>query len=189
MEFRRVLFRSLADAALAPKAFLLDEVVAIPPALFELGERGQGLERELYHAHFGCEFGRNRRIGLPKYGQRSARFDDALVLEERAGTLHGRQRGEDRKTEAAAVTIGDGGVGGVLLRGGKLAAGALQEEARGAARLRLDDLAHRADVVGGNQLVLPGERRRMAGVVDDRRHHSTRIIAHAADEEGVIGRL
>ncbi len=57
-----------------------------------------------------------------------------------------------------------------------------------AAGRALDRLAQRADVVGRGERVLPRQRRRVAGVVDDRRQHGAVGAADATDQQRVVGR-
>ena len=77
------------------------------------------------------------------------------------------ERRQCRKTELPAVAIGDGRVADEAFARAEVAAGALQEQAW-RVELCFDRFAERADVVGADQRVLPGERRRMAGIVDER---------------------
>ena len=51
----------------------------------------------------------------------------------------------------------------------------------------LDGFAQGADVIGGDEFVLPGQRGRMAGVVDERGEDFAGGVGEAADQEGVVG--
>ena len=65
----------------------------------------------------------------------------------------------------------------------------MEEQARRAAGVLLDELAHGADVVGRDERVLPRERRRVAGVVDDRPEDAAVVVRrHAAHDERVVRR-
>ena len=87
------------------------------------------------------------------------------------------ERRHRRMPEGAAVPVGDLRVADVLMAGAKLARRALQEDAGNAAGRRLDDLARRADEVGRDEPVLPRQRRRVAGVVDEHRRARPRPVA------------
>ena len=86
------------------------------------------------------------------------------------------------------MLVRDGRVADVLVRRAELPRRALEEEAERAARLPLDDLAQRADVVRRDQRVVPGERRRVARVVDDRREHAAVAVGgDPTDDQRVVG--
>ena len=97
--------------------------------------------------------------------ERGAGLDDGVVSERVARRQHPLERRERAEPEPAPVLVGDRRIADVLVGRPELARRPLEEEARGAAGVRLDDLPHGADVVGRDQRVLPGERGRVARVV------------------------
>jgi len=62
-----------------------------------------------------------------------------------------------------------------------VAGSAVKKYALAATRRRFDRLAHRTDIVGGNQRVAPTKRNRMAGVVNERTENSPGRVGYAAD--------
>ncbi len=88
--------------------------------------------------------------------------------------------------ELAAVAVGDRRVAHVVVARGQLPRGPLEEQ-RGGGEGAFQHLARGADVVGRQQPVLPGERRRVAGVVEQRRPHVARVARDPCDEQGVVG--
>ncbi len=84
------------------------------------------------------------------------------------------------------MAVGHRDVSRVLLPRGQLSRGPLHEQARCTGR-GLHDLAHRADVVRRHLPVLPGQGRRVAGVVHQRRPHVA-VEADPADRDGAVGR-
>ena len=86
------------------------------------------------------------------------------------------------------MLIRDRRIADVLMGRPELARRPLEEEARRAAGVRLDDLPHGADVVGGDQRVLPGEGGRVARVVHDRPEDPTVAVGgDASHDERVVG--
>ena len=88
--------------------------------------------------------------------------------------------------ELAAVPVGHRRVADVVVAWRELARGALEEERR-RSEGRLQHLARGADVVRREEPVLPRERRRVAGVVEERREHAAVGGRRPADENGVVG--
>ena len=127
------------------------------------------------------------RLVLPGAEVR-ARRDDPRVDEAGSRRRQALDRGGCGVPELAAVAVGDCRVADVVVARGEIARGALQEERRGVEGV-LQDLARRADVVGREQPVLPGQRRRMAGVVEERRQHRAVSPVTRRDEQRVVGRL
>ena len=100
-----------------------------------------------------------------------------------------RQRGERRKRgvgELLTVAVCDCRITHKALDRAQLGTRALQEETR-RARLALDHLAKRANVVRADERVIPRERGRVAGVVHDAREELAVGAGDARDEHGVIG--
>ena len=89
--------------------------------------------------------------------------------------------------ELAAVAVGNGRVADVVVARGELAGGSVEEERRGAEGV-LEHLAGGTDVVGREEAVVPGERRRVTGVVEDGRENGAVAARHAPDEKRVVGR-
>ena len=96
------------------------------------------------------------------------------------------ERGQGGVAELPAVTVGDRGVAHVLDPGREFARCSLEEH-RQSAGVPFDGLPHRPDVVGRHEVVLPGERRRMAGVVDDCGQPPSRGRRHPPRDERVVG--
>ena len=178
----------LHDLDLAEEPLGQGAVVRGGALRLELLDRRHRLERQRHVDEAAVEHARGlERAGQPDR-ERGAGLDDAVVAERLAGRQHALERRERTEAEPAPVLVGDGRVADVLMGGAELARGALEEEARGAAGVLLDDLAHGADVVGGDQRVLPGERRRVAGVVDDRAEHAPVVgRGDPPDDERVVG--
>ena len=175
------------DLDLAEEAFLHRPVLRGRVLCLELVERGQRLDGQR-HVH---EPAGERRRGLERRrepdGERRTRLDRAVVAERLTGGEHPLERGQRAVAEAAAVLIGDGRIADVLVGGAELARRSLEEDTRSAARLRLDELAHRADVVRGDERVLPRERGRVAGVVDDGAEHvPVRVRRDPPDDDRVV---
>ena len=86
------------------------------------------------------------------------------------------------------MLVRDRRVADVLVRRAELPRRALEEQAGRASRLPFDDLAQRADVVRRDQRVVPGERRRVARVVDERPEHAAVVGGgDPAHDQGVVG--
>lgn len=134
----------------------------------------------------GGFFGEIDALMLPR-AERGTGDDGAGIDKNRPS---GGKGGEGRKsgiTEFAAVSIRHGGVANEAFARAEFAAGTLEEEA-GSAGVAFDEFTHRADVVGADECVFPCEGGGMAGVVHDAGEHLARIIGHAGDDEGVVGR-
>lgn len=88
------------------------------------------------------------------------------------------------------MLIGHGRVADVLMGRPQLAGGAVQEEAECTIGVVLHQLAHGANVVRRDQLVVPRKCCRMAAVVYDRRDDTAVAVArYPADDQRVIGGL
>ena len=90
--------------------------------------------------------------------------------------------------QLAAIAIGDRRVADETVPRAELSAGARRNR-HARAGDRLDDVARRADVVGTDQRVVPGERRRVAGVVDDRGHDASGGVGSPSHDQRVVGRV
>ena len=179
----------LHDLELAEEPLGERAVVGRGALRLELLDRRHRLERQRHVDEAAVEHAR----GLERRGQpdreRGAGLDDAVEAERLARRQHPLERRERAEAEPAPVLVGDGRVADVLMGRAELARGALEEEAGGSAGVRLDDLAHGADVVRRDQRVLPGERRRVTGVVHDRPEHPPVVVGgDPADDERVVGR-
>ena len=127
-----------------------------------------------------------RRGLVPPGAEVGARGDDPRIGEARGRRRERLDRGRRGVAELAAVAVGDGGVADVVVPRRELPGGALEEERRGRER-GLEHLARRSDVVGREEPVRPGERGRVAGVVEERRRHGSVPARDTADEQGVVG--
>src|SRR2546426_5908077 len=75
----------------------------------------------------------------------------------------------------------------VLFTRGQITRSTLQEETRGFRRMVFYHLAHSAHEIRGKELVLPGQRGRMAGVIDQRGHDLPFRVGDSADHQRLIG--
>ena len=130
------------------------------------------------------ELRRVARAIRPRTEVRAGR-DDPRVDEARAGRREGLDRGRGRVAQLATVPVCDCRVADVVVARGELSRGALEKERR---RLegRLEHLACRTDVVGREQPVLPRERGRVAGVVEERCERPAARIRDTRDQERVV---
>ena len=123
---------------------------------------------------------------LPRAEVRAGR-DDPRVDEARGGRWERLDRGRGGVPQLAAVPVGHGRVADVVVARRELARGALEEERR-RVEGAFQHLAGRTDVVGREQPVLPRERGRVAGVVEERRERPAVAVGGAGDHERVVRR-
>ena len=124
---------------------------------------------------------------MPPGADGAAGDDGAGVDVARAVRRQRLQGAQCRITELPAVAVRDGPVADVALARSEVARRALQEHARRMGRM-FDHRAHGADVIGAESRVVPRQRRRMAGIVDDGRQDFSALAGDARNHHGVIGR-
>ena len=136
----------------------------------------------------GVEGGRRLvRCRLP-HAERRPGLDEASVGQRRPGRRHALERGHRGVPEGTTVPVRDSRIADVLMARRELTRRPLQEDARDTPGRRLDHLAHGADEVGRDEPVLPRQRGRVAGVVDEHGKQRPVRLRDPPDDDRVVGR-
>ncbi len=118
--------------------------------------------------------------------QEGSRDDRTLIAEAQSRSGQGFQRRKGCECQLAAIAIGYGGIADKADTRSEIAGGALQEQTRRAGVL-LDSFAQGADVVGTDGRILPSQRRRMTGIIDDAAQQCPCVGNHPNHQHRVVG--
>ena len=176
-----------ADAELADEALVGEPGGRLRHPRADFVEAGEiRFHRQLHGGRLGGKGSRQLTGGGVPQGEGRSGFQRTCVNRFRVSGREHFQQPHRRVAERAPMAIRRGRIADVLLAGRELAGSALQEQARSIGA-SLDHFPHRAGEIGRNKVVVPSQRRGMAGVVDEGRAGAVGIIEDAGHDQPVVG--